>query len=98
MITVQILDANDKPYDIKSSALSVDENTQGETSVVFKVLDQDVNQTHHCLITESNSPFKINNTHDHSVLVVKNDIVLDHEKNTTIQSKNFKIYLPQITR
>lgn len=94
---MQILDANDKPSDINSSSLSVDENTQGDTSVVFNVLDQDVNQTHLCHITDSDSPFKISKMPDHSVLVVKNDVVLDHERNTTIQGKNFKYIYRRLT-
>ena len=85
---MKILDANDKPSDIKSSSLSVDENTQGVTNVTFEVLDQDAKQTHLCRITDPNSPFKIFNTRDHSVLEVKSDVVLDHERNATIQSKN----------
>jgi hypothetical protein len=83
---VKILDSNDKPYDIKPSTLSVEENTQGETSVEFTVLDQDTSQSHGCLVQDSEF-FVMNNTHGQSVLWVKSGAVLDHERNSTISSK-----------
>ncbi len=84
---MQILDSNDKPYDVKPSSLSVEENTRGETSVVFKVLDEDRNQSHNCLVQDSKF-FDIKNA---SVLWVKSGAVLNHERNSTISSR-FAMY------
>ena len=83
-ITVTILDSNDKPSAVNSnSTLSVDENTQGNTSILFEVRDSDVNQSHTCHVEDSEF-FYISNTDGQSVLWVNRSAALDYEKNAKI--------------
>lgn len=83
---MKVLDSNDKPSDIDASSLSVDENTQGNTHVVFTVFDQDVGQSHSCYVNDSNV-FDIDNRNNQSILRVKTRAAVDYEKDVTITSK-----------
>lgn len=88
---MRVLDANEPPYDIlplgKTRHLSVQENTKGNTGIVFNVSDHDVNQSHVCTLLKGMDYFDIYNTMDYSVLRVRNGAVLDYERNTSIESK-----------
>ncbi|XP_028399274.1 protocadherin Fat 4-like [Dendronephthya gigantea] len=87
-ITVKILDVNDEPYEIRNlSNLSLDENTQGKTAIVFEVLDDDIGQTHICVVEDSEL-FIMDETPDQNwSLCVKKGSVINHERNSTISIK-----------
>ncbi|XP_028399271.1 protocadherin Fat 4-like [Dendronephthya gigantea] len=87
-ITVKILDVNDKPYEIRNlSNLTLDENTQGETAIVFEVLDQDVGQTHTCFVQDSEFFFLDETPDQNWSLRVKKGSVINYERNSTISIK-----------
>jgi hypothetical protein len=87
-ITVTILDSNDKPSAIEPNSTSVDENTRGNTFIVFEVFDEDRNQKHSCFVEDSKF-FEINNADSRSILWVKNGAVLDYEKNDSLIPSKF---------
>lgn len=85
---MKILDVNDRPYEIKPlSNLSLDENTQGETAIVFEVLDQDVGQSHTCFVQDSEFFAMVETPNKNWTLCVKNGSVIDYERNSTMSSK-----------
>ena len=80
-VIINVIDVNERPYAIRSTgSLSVEENSQNDTSVVFEVFDQDYNQSHRCYIYNSNI-FEINNSAGEFILRVKYGAVVDFEKN-----------------
>ena len=88
---VSVLDSNDRPSNILMSAPpSVPENTEGNTNIIFFVTDQDESQTHKCFVDQMGQEFfTIVNETAGPQLWVKDDVVLDYEKNKTVRCKFF---------